>query len=190
MSNQTDKWVVESAGIGWWDLGKGMDPRAKRRCELYGLDTNHVVRDICQDDFYKFDYIIATDDTDLSFLHLEAPSDNTAQLALLGSFNSKAKFSGTKNLPDPFFLKAKDLNDALDDIIHRGYWYLLGFLDTMGVQVPTTTTTEKITFTTTRKIRSSTIDAHILKMSALMANVTQTKFRDRKTVKSTHRKIH
>lgn len=189
-TNQTDQWIVESAGIGWWDVGKGMDPRAKARCELFGIDTHHVAREICQDDFYKFEYIIATDETDLSFLKLEAPEDNRAKLCLLGSFNNKCDFKPeTKDLPDPFFLKTKPLLNALDDIIYRGYWYLVGFLDTMGIRVPITTTLQKTTISTTRKIKSTTMDPWKLKMSLIQAAVSITRFKDRITVKSTHRKL-
>uniref|UniRef100_A0A8D8YDS3 acid phosphatase n=1 Tax=Cacopsylla melanoneura TaxID=428564 RepID=A0A8D8YDS3_9HEMI len=187
-TNQTDDWIVESAGIGWWDVGKGMDPRAKHHLESYGLNTSHIVREICQDDFYKFEYIIATDERDLGFLDLEAPEDGISKCVLLGSFNSKAKFP-VSDLPDPFFLKTKPLNDALEDIMNRGYWYLVSFLDTFGVQVPEVLTTKKVKIITTVKIRSSTMNPWHEKMSSLQAGWSATKFKDRITVKSTHRKL-
>lgn len=190
LANQTDKWIVESAGIGWWDVGKGMDPRAQERCELYGLNTHHVAREICEDDFYKFDYIIATDETDLSFLKLEAPKDNRAKICLLGDFTSKCDFHiEDKNFVDPFFLKTKALYTALDDIVNRGYWHLLGFLDTLGIQLPITTTIEKKVISTIKKYRTSTLDPWRVKISLMQAAITITHFKDRVTVKSTHRKL-
>lgn len=187
-TNQTKEWIVESAAIGWWDVGKGMDPRAKARCELYGLNTTHVVREISDDDFYKFDYIIATDETDFSFLKLQRPEDASAKIALLSSF-SKVKFESA-DLPDPFFLKSKALLDALDDIIHRGWWYLVGFLDTYGIKVPMTTTIEVRTVKTSTKNKTSTVNMYQGRMASMFESAKGTKFKDRVTVKSTHRKLH
>jgi protein-tyrosine phosphatase len=76
---------VDSAGTGDWHVGHPPDHRAQEvALRLGGVDISGLrARQFETGDFYRFDHILAMDDTNLTDLQALMPSDATARLSLL-----------------------------------------------------------------------------------------------------------
>lgn len=76
--------VVDSAGTSDWHIGKGPDPRATALALRYGIDiSRYQARQICEEDFDRFDMIFALDHENLANIQSVAPPAHKAQLSLL-----------------------------------------------------------------------------------------------------------
>ncbi|XP_049810571.1 low molecular weight phosphotyrosine protein phosphatase 1-like [Schistocerca nitens] len=106
----TDKWIVDSAAIGPWHVGKAPDKRARSTLEANGIDYKHTVRQIRKDDFNQFDYIFGMDDENMENLKHQAPAGSKAQLQLVGAFDPK----GERIIRDPYY-------DSDDKGFHKCY---------------------------------------------------------------------
>jgi len=119
-----NNFVIDSCGVGGWHAGEGAHPATGRIVEEHGLSLDgHCARQIVQDDFEKFDYLIALDQQILS----QIKSMNTtskANLVLLRSFDPEQ--SGLDVL-DPYYYGVKGQLEAYK-IIYRCCEKLLGEL--------------------------------------------------------------
>jgi len=102
---------VESAGLGSW-LGSPPDPRAiqaaaKRGYELAKLRSRQV--DV--QDFAKFGWILAMDNSVMKRLLALQPADFTGHLGLLLDF---APELGVREIPDPYFGTPAGFDRVLD----------------------------------------------------------------------------
>jgi len=76
--------IVDSAGTGAWHVGNPPDPRAQAEAARHGLDiSDYRARQISQQDFSRFDKIIALDKANLADLRAIAPARRRAELSLL-----------------------------------------------------------------------------------------------------------
>lgn len=76
--------VVDSAGTSDWHIGKGPDPRATALALRYGIDiSRYQARQICEEDFDRFDMIFALDHENLANIQSVAPPAHKAQVSLL-----------------------------------------------------------------------------------------------------------
>jgi protein-tyrosine phosphatase len=77
--------TVDSAGTGDWHIGHPPDRRAQDvAMRLGGIDISDLrARQFALDDFYRFDHILAMDDTNLADLLAIRPVDSTAKVSLL-----------------------------------------------------------------------------------------------------------
>lgn len=60
-ANLSDKFRIDSAGIGPWHVGNLPDPRMRSHGADHGYDFSTRARQICYDDFSRFDYILVMD---------------------------------------------------------------------------------------------------------------------------------
>jgi protein-tyrosine phosphatase len=105
--------VVDSAGTGNWHVGSPPDPRSQRHAAKRGYDLSALRgRQVAEDDFHRFDLILAMDEDNLADLQRLAPeSASRAELRL---------FAGTQ-VPDPYtggptgFEQVLDLVEAASD---------------------------------------------------------------------------
>jgi len=75
---------VDSAGTGAWHLGEPPDARARATARRHGLSIdNRRARQIEDDDFFRFDEIVAMDRQNLVDLAGLSPRGATARLSLL-----------------------------------------------------------------------------------------------------------
>jgi protein-tyrosine phosphatase len=75
---------VDSAGTGDWHLGHPPDRRAVAVASRNGVDISHLrARLVEQDDFHRFDHIVALDVQNLADLKRLQPADGKARLSLL-----------------------------------------------------------------------------------------------------------
>ena len=76
---------INSAGTGDWHIGHAPDLRAQEVAQrLGGIDiSGQKARQLCADDFERFDHIIAMDATNLRDLRALAPEGLRSRLSLL-----------------------------------------------------------------------------------------------------------
>ena len=91
---------VDSAGTGAWHLGESPDERAQAVGEARGYPMSDLrARQVCQQDFERFDYILAMDKANLTALKSLAPHDFRGELGLFLDYAKTA----TKEVPDPYY---------------------------------------------------------------------------------------
>ncbi len=92
---------VDSAGTASWHIGNPPDSRAIAEAARKGYDLSPLrARQVNQNDFNVFDYIIAMDNSNLSNLERLAPKQPRARLALLLDY---APDLPVREVPDPYF---------------------------------------------------------------------------------------
>lgn len=76
--------LLDSAGTGDWHVGCGPDRRAQAEAQRRGTDISGLrARQLCVEDFYRFDYILAADEANLREARALAPANGTARLQLM-----------------------------------------------------------------------------------------------------------
>jgi protein-tyrosine phosphatase len=90
---------ADSAGTGAWHIGQQPHHGTRRVLRERGIDYTHAARQVREDDFSGFDYLIALDRGHLSELRYLAQSTG-AQLALLMDYAPGAL---TRDVPDPYY---------------------------------------------------------------------------------------
>lgn len=99
-----NKWIIDSAGTGSWHVGEPPDERTIKVCEKYykdGFYREHRARQICEEDFEKFDYILCMDEENLADLKaMEKKVKNKhAVVKLLGEYDPE----GERIISDPYY---------------------------------------------------------------------------------------
>ncbi len=85
--------TVDSAGTGSWHVGNPPDARSQRHAAKRGYDLSTLrARQVKEDDFHRFQFILAMDQNNLADLARIAPDRHTAQVRL---------FAATQ-VPDPY----------------------------------------------------------------------------------------
>lgn len=75
---------IDSAGTGHWNLGEAPDPRACAVATLKGLDASPLrARLVTEQDFSRFEHIIALDRSHLTALRKMQPRHSKARLSLM-----------------------------------------------------------------------------------------------------------
>lgn len=76
--------VVDSAGTGSWHVGEPPDLRARAEAMRHGVDiAAYRARQVCRDDFERFDHVIALDRSNMTDLARFAPSACRARVSML-----------------------------------------------------------------------------------------------------------
>lgn len=76
--------TLDSAGTGDWHIGHPPDRRAQAEARRRGTDISDLrARQLVREDFYRFDMILAADETNLRDACALAPADATAKLRLM-----------------------------------------------------------------------------------------------------------
>ncbi|MFN4357073.1 low molecular weight protein-tyrosine-phosphatase [Sphingopyxis alaskensis] len=75
---------IDSAGTGNWHVGHPPDRRAQAEARRRGIDISGLrARQLVRDDFYRFDLILAADESNLRDALAIRPDDATAELCLM-----------------------------------------------------------------------------------------------------------
>ncbi|KXV12153.1 low molecular weight protein-tyrosine-phosphatase [Gluconobacter oxydans] len=75
---------IDSAATGRWNLGEAPDPRARVVASRQGLDASPLrARLVTEEDFDRFDHIIAMDRSHLTILRQMRPHHSKARLSLM-----------------------------------------------------------------------------------------------------------
>jgi len=114
-------WVdVDSAGTAAYHIGKEPDVRTQKIALSHGYDlSNQRARQLCENDFFEFDQILAMDESNLQNIIALAPANSTAKLQLALNITD----SSLRDIPDPYysgeegFYEVLKLSEAIADSI-------------------------------------------------------------------------
>ncbi|KAI3636602.1 hypothetical protein MIR68_005291 [Amoeboaphelidium protococcarum] len=92
---------VDSAGTSSYHIGSSPDHRTIKVCKSNGVKVEHRARQLVDEDFQRFDYILCMDDSNLSNVkqHASNVANSKAQIQLLGSYDPQ----GQKIIVDPYY---------------------------------------------------------------------------------------
>ncbi|MER3536721.1 MAG: phosphotyrosine protein phosphatase [Thermus sp.] len=92
------RFEVDSAGLGGWHVGEGMDPRARRVLEEHGAFFPHRARRLSREDCERFDHILVMDRENLEGVLSLCPKAKE-KVRLVLDFSD-----GTgREVPDPYY---------------------------------------------------------------------------------------
>ncbi|MDX1368962.1 low molecular weight protein-tyrosine-phosphatase [Pseudomonas sp.] len=102
---------VDSAGTGDWHVGKPPDSRTRQAAQLRGYDLSALRgRQVCADDFSRFDLILAMDNSNLEHLRRLRPGGAMAELDLFLRRYDLAP----DEVPDPYYGGEEGFEQVLD----------------------------------------------------------------------------
>ena len=103
---------IDSAGTGDWHVGNPPDYRATAHAARRGYDLRALRgRQVCADDFRRYDWILAMDRSVLEELQALRPPDYAGQLGL---FLDLVPALGVHDVPDPYDKGPEGFERVLD----------------------------------------------------------------------------
>ncbi len=107
---------VDSCGIGDWHVGKAPDPRTREAAARRGIDLSTLrARQLQDEDFVAFDYLLAMDHDNLAAMRARAPRELEAHLGLFLAFAGQPDAA----VPDPYY-GGEEGFEAVLDLVERG----------------------------------------------------------------------
>jgi protein-tyrosine phosphatase len=107
----SNRFEIESHGIGPWHIGEAPDPRAQQTARAHGLRLDCVAQQIRARDFGRFDHLVALDRDVAEQLRRLAPTPaDRARVRLLREFDPQAR--GDLDVPDPYYGGPSGFEDA------------------------------------------------------------------------------
>lgn len=104
---------VDSAGIGNWHVGQLPDKRMREHASARGYELTSRARQVCVEDFSRFDYIFAMDEQNVFDLDkLARNADDRSKIHCLADYLTV--HSDYATVPDPYYGSGKDFDIALD----------------------------------------------------------------------------
>lgn len=99
--NLLDQWIVDSAAVMDYHVGKEPDRRTMFILAKHGItDYRHLARQVTTEDFQKFNYIFVMDEGNMeALLELKRRSGGKAVLDYLGTYDPQGKVL----IPDPYY---------------------------------------------------------------------------------------
>ena len=108
-----DKLSVDSAGTSGWHEGSPADSRSQETAQGRGIVLHSRSRRFIQDDFRKFDYIIAMDKSNLgNMLRLARTEQDRSKLSLLRQFDAASPKDS--DVPDPYYGGPQGFDQVFD----------------------------------------------------------------------------
>lgn len=102
---------IDSCGTAPFNVGKPADPRAVAACLRAGYDIGGLIaRQVHDDDYRRFDYIIPMDHKNLATLKGWMPKEFAGELAL---FMSYCDHGGMTQIPDPYYEDASKFDAVI-----------------------------------------------------------------------------
>lgn len=124
----SDKFVIDSAGIGAWHVGQLPDKRMREHGVRRGYRIDHIARQFdATKDFDRFDYIIVMDEDNYRNITRQARNDDDRK-KVIRMANYFIKYKGRTSVPDPYYGDGEDFELALD-LIEDGCRGLLACLN-------------------------------------------------------------
>lgn len=103
--------TVDSCGTAPFNVGKAPDPRSQQAAQKAGYDISaQIARQIHDDDYETFDYIIAMDHINLTNVKAWAPADYAGELKL---FMDYCRHGGNAQIPDPYYKDADEFDQVI-----------------------------------------------------------------------------
>ncbi|MDP2804860.1 MAG: low molecular weight protein-tyrosine-phosphatase [Gallionellaceae bacterium] len=103
---------IDSAGTHDYHIGDAPDIRTQRAAKNRGYDMTRLRgRQVDAGDFFKFDYVLAMDEANLSILRRLRPDDADSHLGLFLEFAGRHI---EREVPDPYYGGADGFERVLD----------------------------------------------------------------------------
>jgi protein-tyrosine phosphatase len=103
---------VDSAGLGAWHVGEAPDRRAQAAARQRGIELGgQRARQARAEDFRRFDYVIAMDESNRDGLARLCPAGAEGRIHLFLDF---APGSGRREVPDPYYGAGDGFDTVLD----------------------------------------------------------------------------
>ncbi len=116
---------VDSCGTAAFNVGKSPDPRSAEAALRAGYDISaQIARQIHDEDYQRFDFIIAMDRINLTNIEAWAPADYAGEMRL---FMDYCKHGGNAQIPDPYYKDASEF-DAVIKSLERAADGLLAYI--------------------------------------------------------------
>ena len=94
------RFFCDSAGTAAYHIGKSADTRMRKAAKARGIDIDSLrARQLCIDDFYQFDIIVAMDHSNMANVQAVQPVDGTASLLMMLDYPG----SPMDEVPDPYY---------------------------------------------------------------------------------------
>lgn len=104
--------MIDSAGTHDYHVGDAPDPRAQRTALSHGCDISALRgRQVQDNDFERFDYILAMDSQNLNSLKRRANARHHHKIRLLLSFSRRFP---NLDVPDPYYGAQAGFDQTLD----------------------------------------------------------------------------
>lgn len=102
---------VDSAGTSDWHVGKPVDARTRQAAQRRGYDLAQLRgRQVMAEDFNRFEFIFAMDQSNLQYLRSIQPTTGLAQLDLL----LRRYQLPISEVPDPYYSGEEGFEQVLD----------------------------------------------------------------------------
>jgi protein-tyrosine phosphatase len=107
----SDRFTIDSAGTSNYHTGDSPDPRTVRAAAARGVRVQHAARQIAEEDFARFGYVLAMDSENLRrTLRVGGTVDGSAEVRLLRSYDPEADEDA--EVPDPYFGGPRGFEDV------------------------------------------------------------------------------
>lgn len=115
---------VESAGTAGYHVGEEPDERTVDTCKKHKVKIDHTAQQVKPYHFRTFDYILASDKSNLSNLERMKPADATAEVRLFSYWDDKNviadPYYGGQDGFDKCFTQCERYSNAFLDAITEG----------------------------------------------------------------------
>ena len=121
---------IESAGTHDYHTGNPPDRRSIQAAARRGIDLSGLrARTVTDEDFERFDLILAMDRENLALLHQQAPEAHRERIRLFMEF---APDAATRVVPDPYYGGANGFEEVLDLLEEAAEGLLQSIADAKG----------------------------------------------------------
>ena len=108
---------LDSAGTGAWHVGEPADARARAAALAQGIRLESVARQLCREDFERFDLILAMDSANRRELYKRAPNASAREkIRLLREFDPASAGLNDLDVPDPYYDSQRGFEIVLDQV--------------------------------------------------------------------------
>lgn len=112
-NGENSRWTIDSAGTGRWHIGQLPDKRMRVHGLRRGIVLNHICRQVCEDDFERFDIVVPMDaDNETNLLEMAPTPEAAGRIVPMAEFVDMAmRFD---YIPDPYYEGAEGFELVLD----------------------------------------------------------------------------
>ena len=109
----SDRFCIDSAGIGGWHIGDLPDKRMRVHARPRGYELTHRARKVQSRDFEDFDLIVGMDASNVDDLcHMAATVDQQDKVVMMGDYIRQ--FPNYDYVPDPYYEGSEGFELVLD----------------------------------------------------------------------------
>ena len=121
----TDRFYIDSAGIGGWHIGDLPDKRMRVHARPRGYELTHRARKVQSSDFEEFDLIVGMDASNVDDLcNLAMTLEQQDKVVMMGAYIRQ--YPNYDHVPDPYYEGSEGfelvldlLQDACDNLLDR-----------------------------------------------------------------------